>query len=147
MINPSVNKEKRGKAGIVDADNFIRILDLEVNRCRRYQNYFCMVLLKIERDHEKTKSAPQEFIYRKIINLLAEEIRESDVIGSPADHCIAVILPYGDPDAGEKTRKRIEETLRYYEFRKDGYKVGTELIGFPQSGTETSELMKMINRP
>ena len=146
MANPSENERKRGKAEIVDAENFIRLLDLEVKRGRRYQNYFCMLLFKVKRYGTPAVNAPQVFVYYKMVNLLAEEIRESDVIGSPDDHCIAVILPYGDPVAGEKARKRIEETLKYYEFKKIGYEVRVDLVCFPQNGSDTTELMKIIKR-
>jgi len=147
MRNPPENKGKRGTSMIVDAENFIRLLDLEVKRCRRYQNYFCTLLFKVKRYDTPAAKAPQVFVYYKMVNLLAEEIRESDVIGSPADHCIAVILPYGDPVAGEKARKRIEETLKYYEFKKEGYEVRVELVCFPENGSDTSELMKIIKSP
>ena len=73
-------------------------------------------------------------------------MRESDILGSLGENCVAAILPYGDGTAGDIARSRFEGSLKYYDFRNDGYEVKVDQVCFPMDGTDTTEIVKKVSK-
>jgi hypothetical protein len=72
-------------------------------------------------------------------------MRDSDILGALEETRLAILLPYADLLAGGDTRSRFENSLRYYDFSRDGYYVEIEQLCFPRDGTDTADLIeKMI---
>jgi hypothetical protein len=134
-----------GTSRVLSRDTFLHLLDLEVKRSRRYQNFFCILVLKLaELPHHKNSRELQTCIQR-LTHLLMEEMRDSDILGTLEESRLAVLLPYADLLAGGDTRSRFENSLRYYNFSRDGYYVEIEQLCFPRDGTDTPDLVeKMI---
>jgi hypothetical protein len=79
--------------------------------------------------------------------LLGEEMRDSDILGALEENRLAILLPYADLLAGGDTRSRFENSLRYYDFSRDGYHVQIVQLCFPRDGTDTPDLVeKMMGR-
>ena len=90
-------KEFGGGTGrILAHDMFLNLLDLEVKRSRRYQNFFCILVMRLNQLSSHDNGTHQLSCYQKLTHLLEEELRESDILGSLGDNCVAAILPYGD---------------------------------------------------
>ena len=81
---------------ILNRDLFLFLLDLEVKRARRYQNFLCLLLLKIKQFSKEDNGGGLQACYQTLSNLLMEEIRESDIIGSLELDKLVVLLPYAD---------------------------------------------------
>ena len=138
-------KEFGGGAGrILARDMFLNLLDLEVKRSRRYQNFFCILVMRLNQLSSHDNGTHQLSCYQKLTHLLEGELRESDILGSLGDNCVAAILPYGDCATGDITRSRFEGSLKYYDFKNDGYEVKVEQICFPMDGTDTAEIFKKV---
>jgi len=123
---------------------FLYLLDLEVKRARRYQNFFCILKLKLSRlpDHENGKGL--QICYQTLRHLLIEELRESDIFGSPGDDQFAILIPYADLSAGDAVRSRLEASLKYYQSKNEGYEVRIDQISFPKDGTDTPDLVAKL---
>lgn len=126
---------------ILKKDLFLYLLDLEVKRARRYQNFLCLLLLKFQRcsDHNGWDS---QTCFKTLSDLLKVEMRESDILGSLGGNKLVVLLPYADRSAGSHAKSRFEGTLKYYDFKSKGYKVMINQICFPINGTDTMDLIK-----
>ena len=126
---------------ILKKDLFLYLLDLEVKRARRYQNFLCLLLLKFQRcsDHNGCDS---QTCFKTLSDLLKVEMRESDILGSLGGNKLVVLLPYADRSAGSNAKSRFEGTLKYYDFKSKGYKVMINQICFPINGTDTMDLIK-----
>ncbi len=127
---------------ILNREMFLYLLDLEVKRAIRYQNFFCILRLKLFRhpDHENGKG--QQACYQTLKRLLIEELREIDILGSLGDDQLAILIPYADSSAGGSARSRLEGSLIFYEFKKnEGYEVMIDQISFPMDGTSTPDLV------
>ena len=127
---------------VLNRDLFFFLLDLEVKRARRYQNFLCLMSLKIERltgDGDRTNL---QSCHRTLINLLIEEIRESDIIGSLELSKLVVLLPYADPYAGAYVKSRFEDALKCYAFKEKGFEILVDQVCFPVNGTNTMDLVR-----
>lgn len=132
---------------ILNRDSFLFLLDLEVKRSRRYQNFLCLMLFKIKQFSQKDNGRGLEACYRILSDLLMEEIRESDIIGSLGSDKLVVLLPYADVKAGDYVQSRFEDALKYCDFKNKGLEVIIDQVCFPIHGTDTTDLIKRALGP
>jgi hypothetical protein len=125
-------------------ETFLYFLDLEVKRSRRYQNFFTVLVLKLAEVPGRENGNGLKACYRRLSHLLAEEMRDSDILGAVGENRLAVILPYADLFSGGHTRSRFESSLQFYDFKKDGYQVVVEQLCFPRDATDTSDLVRKL---
>jgi len=136
-------KMEKEKNRILDKDLFLFFLDLEVKRARRYQNFLCLLLLRLH-PHSKNNGWDFKTCFESLSDLLKMEMRESDILGSLDHHQLVILLPYADGKAGEQAKERFEDTLKYYDFKKKGFEVTIDQICFPVNGTDTMDLMRKV---
>jgi GGDEF domain-containing protein len=129
---------------IMDKDLFLHFLDLEVKRACRYQNFLCLLVVKLEQLPKKNGEA-DDGICREIVgNLLKVEMRESDILGSFGSNQLVILLPYADKGAGNVAKARLENNLNHFEFKEMGYEVRVQQVCFPMDGTCTKDLVKRV---
>lgn len=131
---------------ILNRDLFLFILDIEVKRSRRYQNFLCLVLFKIRQFLQEGDPEGLKACYRTLSDLLVEEIRESDIVGSLELDKLAILLPYADAKAGAHVKSRFEDALKYYDFRSKGIEIMIDQVCFPINGSDTMDLIKRALR-
>ena len=127
---------------ILNRDLFFFLLDLEVKRARRYQNFLCLMLLKIKQFAQEGDGGGLETCFQTLSDLLIEEIRESDLIGSMDLDKLVILLPYADVKAGDHVKYRFEDALKFYDFKSKGYEIMINQVCFPIHGTGTMDLIK-----
>ena len=137
---PSGSEETFGR--ILKRDLFLFLLNLEVKRARRYQNFLCLMLLRIRQFSQQGDGGGLHACSRTLSDLLAEEVRESDIIGSFEINKLVVLLPYADEKAGACVKSRFEDTLKYYDFKSKGFEIMIDQVCFPVNGSDTMDLMK-----
>jgi PleD family two-component response regulator len=132
---------------ILDRNLFFYLLDLEVKRARRYQNFLCILLLKLTRvpDHEERNGI--ENCLDMVRDLLVEEIRDSDIPGLLGENSLVVLLPYADVTAGGCVKSRLESTLRYLDIERKGCEVVIDQICFPVEGKNPIDLVRKALGP
>ncbi len=131
-----------GSGRILDRTLFFYLLDLEVKRARRYQNFLCILLLKLTRRPDHDEGNGIQTCLRMLRNLLVEEMRESDIPGSLGENRLVVLLPYADVVAGGHAKSRLENSLQYLDFGRRGCEVVIDQICFPVNGMNTADLIK-----
>jgi diguanylate cyclase (GGDEF)-like protein len=127
---------------VLNRDLFLFLLDLEVKRARRYQNFLCLLLLKVRRCQGNEDCLPFDICYETLSDLLSVEMRESDILGSLGGDRLVILLPYADAKAANHAKSRFEETLGYYNFESKGFEVMIDQICFPTNGTNTMDLIR-----
>ena len=143
-VNPWEKGAEMGLSPIFNRGIFLYLLDLEVKRARRYQNFFSVLILKIVPLSRKDNGRGLPSCVNQLSHLLREEFRESDILGSLGENKLAALLPYADVSAGGQARSRFEASLEYYDFKKEGYDVRISQICFPEDGTDTRSLIKKV---
>ena len=142
--------EQSGKSGegklsrILNREIFLYLLDLEVKRARRYQDFFCVLILKLSRLPSHDNGKEQQACYQTMADLLTEELRDSDILGSLGETGLVALLPYADSSAGDVAKSRFEDSLRFCDFKSEGYEVMIDQVCFPRDGSDTSDLIKKV---
>ena len=129
---------------IMNRELFLNMLDLEVKRARRYQNFFSILKLKLSPLPGSENGNGLKTCCKTLSDLLIEELRESDILSSLLDDQLAILIPYADLPAIGLLRSRLMGSLEYYDFKKRGYEVMAELICFPLDGTNTADLIEKL---
>jgi len=131
---------------ILNRNLFHFVLDIEVKRSRRYQNFLCLMLFKIKPFSQEGIAGRLEACYRRLGDLLMEETRESDIIGSLEGDKLVVLLPYADVKAGARVKSRFADVLKYYDFKSKGIEVVIDQVCFPVNGSDTVDLIERALR-
>jgi GGDEF domain-containing protein len=126
---------------ILNRELFLFLLDLEVKRSRRYQNFLCLMFFKIKQFSGDGDGGGLQHCYHTLSNLLMEEMRESDIIGILELNKLVVLLPYADAKAGNYVQSRFEDALKYYDFKSKGVEITIDQVCFPVHGTDTMDLI------
>jgi len=127
---------------VLDRELFLFLLDLEVKRARRYQNFLSLMFLKIAPSSKEDGGGGVPACYQTLSDLLTEEVRESDIIGNLENNRLAVLFPYADVKAGNHVKSRVEDVLKYCDFESKGFEIMIDQICFPINGADTMDLMK-----
>ncbi len=147
MAFPVQSLLKRGRLGlnrVLDREVFLRYLDLEVKRSRRYQNFFCILVLRLEKLDRGDGAVALDTCFQRLAHVVSDEMRDSDVLGAVSETGLGVILPYADRAAGGATRSRFKDTFEYCDFTRDGCQVRIDQICFPSDVTDTPDLFRKI---
>jgi GGDEF domain-containing protein len=138
--NPEEIKAQFGR--ILNKDLFLYLLDLEVKRARRYQNFLNLLLLNLRQLPRNDDGKYFQTCQQTLSDILSREMRETDILGSLGKDKLVALLPYADTSAGGHVKLRLEGTLMYYNFKEKGYEVIIDQISFPINGADTIELIK-----
>jgi PleD family two-component response regulator len=142
------NQGAERKVGrILNREAFLYFLDLEVKRARRYQNFFYILVLKLNQQANRKKGESAHACYQKLLHFLNDDLRESDILASLGEDRLAALLPYTDLSAGGKAKSRFEGSLKFFNFENEGYKVSVDKVCFPVDGTDTSDLIRKVIGP
>ena len=127
---------------VFNRQSFIFLLDLEIKKAQRYQNY--LSLLSLTFDHLALSLNQNPSISLKTMgNLLKDELRDTDVIGQGGTNRLLVMLPYADVEGANKVRKRLEQILRDFGFGAKGGAVEIDEVCFPTHATNIEDLLRM----
>ncbi len=132
---------------VLDQNLFFFLLDHEVKKARRYQNFICLLHLKLQKVSAGESPSQLKTCYETLGDLLSVEMRDSDLLASLGEDGWLVLLPYADLQAGERAKNRVEETLRYFDFKKRGIEIAIDQWVFPAHWTDTQDLfLQLLSR-
>ena len=129
---------------ILDREQFLFLLDLEVKRARRYQNFFSILILKMAQLPRHENEERSQTGQRSLARLFQDGLRESDILGSLAENRLVILLPYADQNAGGSARIRVEGDLQYFDFKHEGVEVTIDQVSFPKDGANLADLEKKV---
>jgi hypothetical protein len=132
-----------GVGRILSRDLFLYLIDYEIKRARRFQNFFCVLKLSLCQAPGR-KSGDGAKTYEKMNRLLMDELRESDLLGSLGDNQWGAILPYATPGEGVQAKSRVVDHLKYYDFKNEGYELTIDQICFPEDGTAATDVISRV---
>lgn len=145
MIN---QKEMNGFSNrILNQELFLFLLDLEIKRARRYQNFISLISIRMDNFSKNKKSIDIKEHKKNLSDFLSSEIRDSDIIGSLGDDQLVILLPYADIKTGKKAKERIEESIKYLDFKKIGIGITLDHFCFPVNGADSIDLVKRFLLP
>lgn len=119
---------------------FLFLLEMEINRAIRYQNYISLLLVEAESAIED--KGVRESI-RVLASILLGEVRKTDIVGKLDKNRLSVILLNADRSASYFVKERLASILANYgfpSFLSAGIKFA--LACFPSDSTDARNLLK-----
>jgi diguanylate cyclase (GGDEF)-like protein len=127
---------------VFNRQSFIFLLDLEIKKAQRYQNYLSLLSFTFDNLHTSLTGNPGISL-KTMGNLLKDELRETDVIGHGGTNRLLVMLPYADMAGAHQVRKRLESILHDYGFSAKGFSIEIDEVCFPTHATNIEDLLQM----
>ncbi len=132
---------------ILSRELFLHLIDYEIKRARRFQNFFCVLKLRLSRAPGQVTGERSKTCHKKLSQLLMEELRESDLVGSLEDDQWVAFLPYASPREGAQAKSRVVDHLKYLDFKSEGYELMIDQVCFPADGTAAIDVISKVTGP
>ncbi len=127
---------------VLKRQGFLLLLDYEIKKAQRYQNYLSLLSLTFE--HLNSLREENSSVSLKTVgNLIKDELRETDVVGHSGTNRLMVMLPYADMAGAHKVRKRLKQILQDYRFDRKRLCVEISEVCFPTHGTTIDDLIRI----
>jgi PleD family two-component response regulator len=127
---------------VVSKQAFLFLLDLEIKRARRYQNYMSLLSLTFNPPNPSTGER-SAISLKTFANLLRDELRDTDIVGQGDGNHLMVMMPYADAVGAHKVRERLERIIEEYGLAEKGITMGIDEICFPTHVTNVGDLLKL----
>ena len=127
---------------VFNRQSFIFLLDLEIKKAQRYQNYLSVLFFTFDHLNPSLNENPSISL-KTMGNLLKDELRDTDVIGQGGTNRLLVMLPYADMAGAHQVRKRLEGILHDYGFSAKGFSIEIGEVCFPTHATNIGDLLQM----
>lgn len=127
---------------VFDRQIFLFMLDLEIKRAQRYQNYLSLLSFTFGHLDPLPGESPSISL-RTLANLLKHELRDTDIVAQAAGNQLLVMLPYADVVGGHGVRERLEKILYDYGFGRKGFTIEINEVCFPAHATNVDDLLRM----
>ena len=127
---------------VLNRESFLFLLDLEIKRAQRYQNF--LSLLSLTFGHLDPSMGEHASISMKTLaNLVKYDLRETDIVGLGAGNLLLVMLPYADMAGAHTVRERLKQILYEYGFGRKGFTVEINEVCFPTHANNFDDLLRM----
>ena len=129
-------------AHVFNRQSFLFLLDLEIKRARRYQNYLSLLCLNF--GHLNPSLENPKISFKTLVNLLKDELRDTDVVGQGGTaNRLLVMLPHADMTGVHKVRERLGQILQDFGFGAKGLTIEIGEVCFPTHATNIEDLLRM----
>lgn len=128
---------------VFNRESFLFLLDLEIKKAHRYQNYLSLLSLTLDQPDPSLRKNPGISL-KTMGNLLKDEMRDTDIIGQGGANRLLVMLPYADMTGVHNVRERLEQILQDYGFTKKGLTIEIGEVCFPTHATNIDQLLQMV---
>ncbi|MFX0200359.1 MAG: diguanylate cyclase domain-containing protein [Candidatus Hodarchaeota archaeon] len=130
-------------AHVFDRESFLFLLDLEIKRARRYQNYLSLLSLTL-RDLNPSPGENPGVAIKNLAYLLKDELRDTDFVGEGDVNRLLVMLPYADTVGAHRVKEKLEKTFQDYGLGAEGLAVEIGEVCFPTHGSNIEELLRRV---
>jgi GGDEF domain-containing protein len=101
---------------VLTASAFEFVLDGELRRALRSQNFVTLVVLDTRRDGDTAKAGVDAATVDDVAAMVESEVRDTDPLGRTSDHSLALLLIDADFDDAARVLDRLAARIDDYEF-------------------------------
>src|SRR5712691_5245129 len=106
--------EEEGRLLTPNAFEFV--LDGEMKRAVRSQNYLTLIVLETRREWDGMTVTADDGTLDEVARIIGHEVRDTDLLGSTETGVLSVVLLDSDFENGTKVIDRLVERIDHYEF-------------------------------
>ena len=127
---------------VLSRQSFRFLLDLEIKKSRTYRPYLSLMSFTFGHLDPSPGKKPSVSL-KTIAHLLKTELRNKDIVCLARGNRLLVMLPCADMAGAHKVRTRLEKTLHYYGFGKNGFPIKIDEVCFPIHATNFDDLLRI----
>ena len=101
---------------VLTPNAFEFVLDGEMKRAVRSQNYFTLVVLEAHREWDGMSVTADRGTLEEVANIVGHEVRDTDLLGSTESGVLSVVLLDADYENGTRVIDRLVQRIDHYEF-------------------------------
>jgi len=140
-----------GMTGVSNHVHAVEEVDLEIERAKRYDGAFSLILLDVDNFKQVNDSYGHlagDFVLRSMARLVEKNLRTIDIVGRYGGDEFIVILPQIDLDntliAGERLRQAVESETFLYNDKVIKLTISLGVAAY-QDGKDTQALIKLAD--
>jgi PleD family two-component response regulator len=92
------------------------VLDSEIKRAVRSQNFLTLIVLEASREWEGMTVTADEGALQEIAQIIGKEVRDTDLIGHTAKGTLSLVLIDADFEHSSRVIDRLVSRIEHYEF-------------------------------
>jgi len=104
------------RARLLTPHAFEFVLDAELKRAVRSQNFLTLVVLEARREWDGLTMTADEGIVEDVARIVGNEIRDTDLLGDAGNGTLSLVLLDADYESSRKVIDRLVERIDSYDF-------------------------------
>jgi hypothetical protein len=126
---------------------FAFVLDSELKRAVRSQNFLTLVTLEASREWEGMTVTADEGTLQEVADIVGREVRDTDVLGHTDRGTLALVLLDSDFDSSTRVIDRVVSRIENYEF-PNAVRIAVGAACYPTHAVDAESLKKQaLSRP
>lgn len=123
------------------------VLDSELKRAVRSQNYLTLVTVEASREWEGMTVTADDGTLQEVAQLISREVRDTDLIGHTDRGTIALVLLDADFERSERVITRLVSRIENYEFPRQ-MRIAVGAACYPTHAVDADSLKRQaLSRP
>lgn len=132
---------------VLTSPAFEFVLDGELRRAVRSQNFLTLVVVEAKREWEGLMVTADDGTVDEVAQILGREVRESDVIGHTDRGNLALVLVDADFDSSTKVIDRLMQRIDHYDFSTP-LRISVGAACYPMHAVDAPSLKQQaVSRP
>jgi hypothetical protein len=126
---------------------FAFVLDSELKRAVRSQNFLTLVTLEASREWEGMTVTADEGTLQEVADIVGREVRDTDVLGHTDRGTLTIVLLDSDFDSSARVIDRVVSRIENYEF-SNALRIAVGAACYPTHAVDAESLKKQaLSRP
>jgi len=123
------------------------VLESELKRSVRSQNFLTLVILEAHREWEGMSVTVDEGTLREVADIIGREVRDTDLLGQTDKGTLALVLLDADFDSSTQVIGRLVSRIENYDFRA-ALKIAVGAACYPTHAVDADSLKhQAVTRP
>jgi GGDEF domain-containing protein len=130
-----------GNSNLLTASAFGFVLDSELKRAVRSQNYLTLVTLEASRDSDGQTAPADDGTLREVAQLIGRELRDSDLIGHTSRGMLSLVLLDADLEHAHRVINRLVSRLDGHTFAEP-LRIALGAASYPTHAVDADSLTR-----
>jgi hypothetical protein len=132
---------------LLTSSAFQFVLDGELKRAVRSQNYLTLVTVEASREWEGMTVTADEGTLQELASIISSQVRETDLLGHIGQGTLAIVLLEADFEHSQRVINRLVSLIEHYEF-PNALRVAVGAACYPTHAVDGDSLKhQAISRP
>ena len=132
---------------IIEPNTFDAVLDGELKRAVRSQNFVTLIMLETRREWDGVTVSADEGTVSEVAQLIGHEVRDTDLLGHTDNGILSLLLLDANYDNSTKVIDRLVQRIDHYDFPTP-LRISVGAACYPTHGVDAGSLKEQaLARP